>query len=252
VPAKKTKKPARSIKYLLSANPKLQRISLRKISPAVEHARKPSSKSQPSEPAYGRRALVLLAICVLMVGALIAANRPTRQADVAASDAQPQLPSRIGATAPPQANAAADRLKETVRPDTPKKAAVTGPAASAAPAETHQADATATPAARVEPVKTQPADSAAVAESPVSITGCLETSEDTFWLKDTSGSDIPRSRSWKWGFLKKRSTKIELVDTSPALKLPNYVGQRVTATGVLTNGGGMKAQSLHPVASSCN
>ena len=65
----------------------------------------------------------------------------------------------------------------------------------------------------------------------VTITGCLELDKETFWLKDTSGVDAPTSRSWRSGFLKKRWSRIELVDATNALKLPNHIGQRQPHVG---------------------
>jgi hypothetical protein len=85
----------------------------------------------------------------------------------------------------------------------------------------------------------------------VTITGCLANDEETFWLKDTSGTDAPRSRSWRTGFLKKRPATIELLDATNALKLPSHVGQRVAATGTLINHE-MRAHSLQRVAASCS
>jgi len=87
--------------------------------------------------------------------------------------------------------------------------------------------------------------------APVTITGCVELDEETFWLKGTSGSDAPKSRSWRSGFLKKRPSPIELVDAGHTLKLPNFVGQRVAATGVLMNRE-MRARSLQRVGASCS
>ncbi len=91
---------------------------------------------------------------------------------------------------------------------------------------------------------------AIVLSVPVTITGCLELDEATFWLKDAAGVDAPKSRSWRSGFLKRRSSQIELVDAANTLKLPNYVGQRVAATGTLLNRE-MRARSLQRLAISC-
>jgi hypothetical protein len=66
------------------------------------------------------------------------------------------------------------------------------------------------------------------------ITGCLEVNDDdTFWLRDTSGADAPKSRSWKSGFLKKRSSSIELVDGVTTRRLAPHIGQRIETTGLL-------------------
>ncbi len=68
--------------------------------------------------------------------------------------------------------------------------------------------------------------------SNVSITGCLEQGGDGFFLTGTSG-DAPKSRSWKSGFLRKRSSRIDILDAGHTLMLSSYVGDRVTASGSL-------------------
>jgi hypothetical protein len=85
----------------------------------------------------------------------------------------------------------------------------------------------------------------------VTITGCLQHDEQTFWLKDASGAGAPKTRSWRSGFLTKRAPHLEVVDAANALKLSNYVGQRVAATGTLMNRE-LQVRSLRPVAASCN
>jgi hypothetical protein len=80
--------------------------------------------------------------------------------------------------------------------------------------------------------------------------GCLERDDETFRLKDTSGADAPRSRSWKSAFLKKGAAPVEVVDASKRLKLTNHVGQRVSVTGTLSDGE-MQIRSLRRIATSC-
>ena len=86
--------------------------------------------------------------------------------------------------------------------------------------------------------------------APVTITGCLERDDEAFRLKDTSGADAPRSRSWKSAFLKKGSAPVEVVGASKRLNLTNHVGQRVSVTGTLSDGE-MQIRSLRRVATSC-
>ena len=100
-------------------------------------------------------------------------------------------------------------------------------------------------------VETKPTVESVKATAPVTITGCLELEEKTFWLKDASGGDAPKSRSWRSGFLKKRPSSIKLVDAANALKLPSHVGQRVAATGTLIDRE-IRANSLRRVAVSCS
>jgi hypothetical protein len=94
------------------------------------------------------------------------------------------------------------------------------------------------------------AEKPAVARAPVvTITGCLERDDETFRLKNTTGDDAPKSRSWKTGFLTKRAATI-VVDASTET-LQRYVGQRVSVTGVLVDRD-MQARSVRRVASSCD
>jgi hypothetical protein len=139
-----------------------------------------------------------------------------------------------------------DGTKKAAPQDGAKKAAAMAPVAGAVAAKTPAADATAASA--------RPAESATKAAepngAPVTITGCLERADETFRLKDATGVDAPRSRSWKSGFLKKGSASIEIVDAANGLKLPDHVGQRVSVTGTLTDRA-MQGRSLQRVAASC-
>ena len=61
------------------------------------------------------------------------------------------------------------------------------------------------------------------------ITGCLELRDDgMFQLKDTDGDFAPKARSWKSGFIKKGSAKVDVFDAGNRLKLGNHVGSRVS------------------------
>jgi hypothetical protein len=84
----------------------------------------------------------------------------------------------------------------------------------------------------------------------VTLNGCLERDGDTFRLKDTDGADAPKSRSWKSGFIKKGSAKIDVIDSANRLKLKDHVGQRVSVTGMLDDKE-MQARSLMRIASTC-
>ena len=77
-----------------------------------------------------------------------------------------------------------------------------------------------------------------------------EGGRDAFRLKDTSGTDAPKARSWKTGFLKKSSPSIEVVDAANRLQLPTHVGQRVSVTGTLADGQ-LQVRSLRRIPGSC-
>jgi len=95
-----------------------------------------------------------------------------------------------------------------------------------------------------------PAAKASVEQSPVTLTGCLEQDNDAFHLKDSTGENAPKSRSWKSGFLKKKTPTIEVVDRANRLQLPAHVGERVVVTGMLVDRE-MQVSSLRRVATSC-
>jgi hypothetical protein len=85
---------------------------------------------------------------------------------------------------------------------------------------------------------------------PVSITGCLARNDRGFMLKDTEGADAPKSRSWKSGFLTRRSATVMLNDSGNSAHLADHVGQRVSVTGSLVDRE-MRVASLRRLAASC-
>ena len=113
------------------------------------------------------------------------------------------------------------------------------------------------PAAADDPTYTVPPVSAPVEPrvdetvARVTITGCLERSDENFRLTNTSGATAPTSRSWKSAFLKKRPATIDVVEAVKRLNLKSHVGERVAVTGTLVDRE-MRAGSLQRVASSCS
>ena len=100
-----------------------------------------------------------------------------------------------------------------------------------------------------QPIKTNA--TGAAAQMAVTIAGCLEERKDqTFRLKDTTGIDAPKSRSWKSGFFRRGSTSIDLVDAANRVKLHTHAGQQISVTGMLTDRE-MQVRSLQRVAKSC-
>jgi hypothetical protein len=169
--------------------------------------------------------LALAAIAVI-AGATLVGGRQTSPppVDIARADAPSSVPPLPGAKNP---------------------AAPEAPLARKVPAE---------PPAVVMTAANPSAESGARSRAPtlasVTITGCLERADETFRLKDTSGPDAPKSRSWKSGFLRKNSASVEVVDAASRLKLPDHVGQRVSVTGTLVDRE-MQIRSLQRVAASC-
>ena len=87
-----------------------------------------------------------------------------------------------------------------------------------------------------EPASASPANEQAAATVPATIVGCLAREADAFWLKNVSGADAPKSRSWKSGFLRKKSSNVALVDRGGlSNRLATYVGRRIETTGALAD-----------------
>ena len=122
-------------------------------------------------------------------------------------------------------------------------------AASVAPATA--AATTAAPIAEPVPTSDAMAKAGAPKVAAVTITGCLERDAETYRLKDTTGDNAPKARSWKSGFLKKNTATVEVVDAPKSAKLPSHVGERVSVTGVL-NGREMQVRSLQRLSPSCS
>ena len=180
---------------------------------------------------------------VLVFGALVVANQPsdksqaarvsepaiTEAADAALSEAEP-ISAPVQRPAPGPAPAPAPLLRTASLPSTP----------------------TAAPALEAKSVAVEPVVDREPAREPVTehkaglqpeaaetqlvattIAGCLTQDDGRFVLKNVSGEDAPKSRSWKSGFLRKRSPTIELIDQAGTKRLAPYVGQQIETTGVL-------------------
>jgi hypothetical protein len=85
----------------------------------------------------------------------------------------------------------------------------------------------------------------------VTIEGCLERKSDRFRLTDTDGANAPKSRSWKSGFLRKRSRALDVTDAPNGLLLRGYTGRRVSVTGTFVDGE-LHARSVERANGSCN
>ena len=235
---KKTRMAPRSIRYLLRVDQRLQRISLKKISDRLRKAkqrRRPSrSKAMPASGAIVRspgamstRALMLGLIPIVAAATLIAANQ------------QSPAPAAARVRTPPES----DTLPVAVRTQKPAPLA-NMPATTRVEAKK--------PASREQEPAAEPAVKTDARQIPsTTITGCLEHDDQAFWLKDASGAEAPKSRSWKSGFLRRRASRIELAGSPDTLQLTSYVGQRIAATGVLVDRE-MRPHSVRRLASSCD
>ena len=203
-------------------------------------SRKPAADAAQARFAWmtSSAAIVAVMIVVVFTAALLTAREDVPRADVnavmhdamaaAAPIAMPTIPARNV----PQP---VETPKETPKTVAARTVVTPAPQPSVAPIN----QATAAPvSSTVEPEREKPAS--------VTISGCLENENGAFLLTDASGTSAPKSRSWKSGFLKKRTAPIELADGVGTLTLRNHVGRRVAATGTLVDRE-MRVDSVRPL-----
>src|SRR5918995_1522227 len=181
--------------------------------------------------------MIVGAVC-LMSATAFAACQPAQPLDVATTDAQPL---RLEAQPTPKTPTAKVTPKKAVAKADAKTPAVPNAVAlkMAAPASTSVM------ASRAVAAK-QEQDSIST-----TVTGCLELRDDgMFQLKDPDGEHAPKARSWKSGFVKKGSAKIDVFDAGNRLKLGTHVGTRVSISGLLTDRQ-LRARSLESTSEAC-
>jgi hypothetical protein len=188
----------------------------------------------------GIAAAIVFGIVVGMLAIVYRASTPSgfsAEQSAPIADAQPI---ELSPTVPGAAMPLAPTAKESSAASLPKDAA-TAPVINGAPA----ADAAAT---SPEPATTEIVGPAL--PPLVTITGCLEWSEEEYRLSDTRGVNAPKSRSWKSAFLTKKSASVSVVPAANELQLSTHVGQRVAVTGTLIDRQ-MRVRSVSRVSSSC-
>jgi len=221
-------------------------------------------------------AAAMITICVVT---LSLSRRPAPLAAAAAEDVQPErlqqssdikpgaqpiatasAPTGPGVTAAPvtapqalresTAKAAVSKPEKNRIAEAPSPAAAVNAIDEALSKTDFTTDVAASAPISAEPA---PASPAAVESAAVTVTGCLESSgnDNRFRLTDTDGIDAPKSRSWRTGFLRKRSTSVALVEPPDPHALQTQVGQRVTATGLLTNRE-LRVTSLRAIGPRCD
>jgi len=118
--------------------------------------------------------------------------------------------------------------------------------AKAAPAKTTPAKAA---PAKAVPAKAAPAKVAVAPVDPNSVTmiGCLESDGINYRLSDVQGNLAPKGRSWKTGFVTKKTKNIDLVGASSTLNLKDNVGRKVSVIGVKDGETHLKARSVKQI-----
>ena len=255
-PRARARKPARIVRSLRTR--KVVRTH-RPASASIAAASKSETGPSPTANAW---ALALGAAGVVAVGLLIGLPSDDRSSVALEPVGQgvPTQPALPAMSAAPAMTEPAQALRE---PAQPAPQTVVRAATANATVQTTPTPAVATPTVpermpAVEPAEPRPSAAPVVAArfersaepvTLVTITGCLETDDERFRLNDTTGSDAPKSRSWKSGFLRKRPAPIDVQDAS-GVGLPAHVGERVSLTGTLVDRN-MHVRSLHRISTSC-
>ena len=274
---RQAKKPAKPVRYLLSADQKLRRLSLRKMADRRRAAKSKPQSGRPKRstgptttplpndqprPWLGSTHAIGLAMTVVIgVVIVIAAGVPsgTELVDKSASALATQPHAEREGTA-----SASDRTSLLrLEPAATKNTSTTDRSTRTSPAvDRIKPSAVTTPsrprtddrptASRSKPATPESITTDAENAEVVTITGCLHLDQQTFTLKDVSGSEVPTSRSWRFGFFKKqRASTIDVIDAGNSLQLQNHVGERVGATGTLEDRK-LWARSLRTVSGSCS
>ena len=244
---KKAKRP--TLRYLLSADPRLHKLSLKKL---VDRSRKAASpKRSARSKTTSRRvgdslrwpwtaspgAIGIASLGVLAAATLLAAGQMSDRSDMQDAVDTPAWEARLSAPAAPV------RTEKLAAPSKPRMSGpAKGPSAKPATVKVETA--------KAETAKPAPATvTEFAAPGSVTITGCLSKNADGYWMKDASGADLSKSRSWRTGFFKKSSPRVDV--TSSSVALASFVGQRVSATGMLEDNA-LRARSVRRIAASCN
>jgi hypothetical protein len=264
---KATRKAPQSLRYLLWVDNKLQRISMKKValplgrakararkSVRATHAKKSTPPAAPREEfrsAITSRAS-LVAIVALSGAAILGMMGRARGPETAAADVRLPVAGPVE-TPPLEASPTIPEVgTEPVLTKAPPPVEARTAAAAVIPTPPP-----APAAPEVDPTPTEvvapPGVTAVAADEPAAATtvsGCLTFDDGNYRLKDVTGADAPKSRSWKSGFLRKRSATIDVRDANHSLGLANYVGKRVEATGTLLERE-LQVRSLERLADSC-
>jgi len=263
VPAKKTRPSGKAV-YLLSADRKYRRLSLKKVSERVKAVRRrkraPKAATAGESPKAVHRDLapekvatiaVVLAALILVASLVGASWDSSPAAEIQVAAAQPEVPAVLTADVASVPVVRAKPLTASPAVNAPRASnASPVPAAVTSTATLRRTEITETtkaqPSASAEAYPVAAATAAPV--DTVTISGCLDFDGKSAWLKDSSGVDAPRTRSWRSGFLKKRSSRIALVDGPSSAAA--YDGRLVSVTGVLVDRE-MRVSALRPIAGDC-
>jgi hypothetical protein len=251
------------------------------VAPAVRVGLAPTTgrvDMSPSAPETTAREKIFMAVVgSLVLGALAVTAYPSLRPVSVARTAQPEAaaqpvyaaaaapsevrPAPLAAPAAPVASTHVPRAIDEKPKQPPAKPTRYWPPASMSSSPSAAAASTDAGHGSAEPVASERTTGAPAvasttqdaASQAVTMSGCLEATVDgdQFRLTDIDGADSPKARSWRSGFLKKRSAPVDLVELADPVGLRKYVGNRVVATGVLA-GREMRVRSVQTSGTACN
>ena len=86
----------------------------------------------------------------------------------------------------------------------------------------------------------------------ITLTGCLQADGRKYMLMDPEGPKAEKGRSWKTGFITKKSKDVEVVATSTSMKLGDFRGHKVSVVGVKDGQAHLKARTIKQLTGSCS
>ena len=145
------------------------------------------------------------------------------------------------------------QIDTSAQSKTPAKAPATAAPAKPAPAKAAPAKAAPAKAVAAKPVpaKVAAAPVAVVPVDPNTVTmiGCLESDGSNYRLADVQGNQAPKGRSWKTGFIGKKTKNIDLVGAPASLKLQDHIGHKVSVSGLKDDDTHLKARTIKQLGS---
>ena len=136
------------------------------------------------------------------------------------------------------------QINTSAQSKTPVKAPAKAAPAKPAPAKAAPAKAAAAKAAPAKVAAAPVVAVVAVDPNTVTMIGCLESDGSNYRLADVQGNLAPKGRSWKTGFVTKKTKNVDLVGAPASLKLQDHVGRKVSVSGLRDDETHLKARSI--------
>jgi hypothetical protein len=197
------------------------------------------------------RSKVMWGTIILLSSTTFAGCQASQPVDAAANEPQPMLELPAEQPAPQPVTVKAAVQPKTAAAKTAKPAASPKVAAVSTSAKTPEATPLTTDTPAATPSAVAAAAQAQDDEESVAttMTGCLVHDDNVYRLKDTDGMHAPKTRSWKSGFIKRSSARVDLLGATD--RLSSHIGYRVSVSGTLTDRE-MEVRSVRATTERCD